>query len=954
MNTKKIDALLNDPNIFEINRLKPRTYGLYASKDSMSLNGQYDFLFYGKLSNRLNDYDDYEQNQYTKIEVPSNVELCGFGDLQYVNTQYPWDGVEDIEVGFSPKEKNYGFIYKKTFNYEEKNTGRTILSFEGVESCFLVSLNGEFVGFAKDSFTTSEFDITNYLKLGSNELIIEVFKYSSTSFLDDQDFWRLSGIFRDVNIYFENENAIIDYKISYDLDIEDKQVVGKIEFERIGQFETKVEIFNERLESLFSQKSKDYIEFKLDNLSLWSAEVPTLYTIKISYEDKELIKKIGFRKIEIKENVMLFNGKKINFKGVNRHEFSSTRGRAITLDEIRYDLELLKENNFNAIRTSHYPNNVKFYDMCDEIGFYVIDEANLETHGTWSICDVVEKVESKILPNDNQDYYEAVKDRMLNMYERDKNSTSIIIWSLGNESFGGKTLFDMHNLFLQLDNSRLCHYEGTTWDRRFDETSQIESQMYTHSEDVQQQIDEVKYNKPFILCEFSHAMGNSNGNFHYYVDLEKNNIQYNGGFIWEFMDQSIKFEGKDMYGGDFGDYPNDYNFICDGLVGSEREVTSELEYIKNLWSPISVKSDNKKVIVRNENLFKKYLDLKIELMESAITGNKLLKTFNIDIAPEEEFVFEMDNGLQQYVVISEEDHIIKMQGISNVKVEYDTKDNASNIRFVDGNLNFGLHSDDFSITFSKVHGNISQIKYDNENFFDDTTATISPNFWRAPTNNDIGAGKHIEYSSHHTISYFFKSKITDYQYAEGNLKVCVEFTNPSFPEYKSLVIYNVEQNGTVNVNMKSEGIKESFNYGMKAVLNKNITGYDYFGNGPFDSHIDRKEEMVKSLYNIQISNQMQYVFPQEYGNKTDVDYVCMKLNDALFKLKMENYEFSLKPYSDNTLTNTRHKWKLNEELPFMRINKVQAGVAGDDSWGSWVKEEYKAKINGDFEFSIFR
>lgn len=954
MTNYELKKLLDNPEIIHINRLNPRSYRNDKFNSKTRLNGNYDFYFYGNLKNRKDDYSQYLENEKKEISVPSNIELHGFGDLQYVNTQYPWDGIEDVSLSQAPQITNYGYVYKRMFNFSKQiNETRQVLTFEGVESCFIVTLNGHFIGYAKDSFTTSEFDITNFVLDGENELIVEVFKYSATSFLDDQDFWRLSGIFRDVYIVSEFENQIIDFKITYDLNLNGNHVVGNVDFIKNADFPINLEIYNEYNQLVFGNEGEDNCAFELNGVSLWSAEIPTLYIFKFFSNEQQLLeKRVGFRKIEINNNIMLFNGKKINIKGINRHEFDSQKGRAITFDDIRKDLELLKESNFNAIRTSHYPNNTNFYDLCDEIGFYVMDEANLETHGTWSVCDVVEKDFNKILPNENKIYYEAVKDRIINMYERDKNSTSVIFWSLGNESFGGKTLLEMNNLLIELDSSRLCHYEGTTWDRRFDATSQIESQMYTHSEVVQKQIDDKVFNKPFILCEFSHSMGNSNGDYHHYLDLERNNQQYNGGFIWEYMDQSIIFNNKEYYGGDFGDYPNDYNFICDGLVGAKRKITNELMYIKNLLSPITVLKKDGILHIKNDNLFKAFLDLAINTYEVTVNNDRLVNSKTIKLDCGESVEIEIFSG-STYVEIINENEVIKSFNVSSEKFLIQEKADEV-VTFVDGNLNFGLHSENFSVMFSKVHNNIAQIKYNDEYLFSDSTNTITPNFWRAPTNNDIGAGKNVEFSKLHNISYFYTSEIKDYKYNDGELKVVVEFKNPNFNDYCSHITYIVNSAGSVKVTMNTEGLNEVFNYGIKASLNSGIKSYKYLGNGPFDSYIDRKEDMVKKYHNIEIDRQLQYIYPQEYGNKTQVDYAEFVVNKSKFKLAFSDYELSVKNISDNSLTYATHNWSLNPEVPFLRINNIQAGVAGDDSWGSWAKAEYRAFVNKSFEFTIYR
>ncbi len=948
MNNVKLMKLLNDPRVIEINRLKPRAYRNYPERFIIDLNGHYDFHFYGNLQNRLNDYSEYQMND--SMIVPSCVELAGYGQLQYVNTQYPWDGIEDVEIGQSPNNVNYGFVYKRTFDIEFLTSGPIVLSFEGVESCFMVTVNGHFVGYAKDSFTTSEFEITNYISKGINEIIIEVFKYSATSFLDDQDFWRLSGIFRDVKIYMQQYSEIIDYDLSYDLNVKQKSAEVLIEIEKTVNFPVDVE-FNYIDGSIIKRftTNDSQFNFKVSNLRLWSAEDPFLYEIVFIFGDRRVRHNIGFRKIEIVNNVMMINEQKINFKGINRHEFSNERARALTKEDILADLELLKANNFNSIRTSHYPNNPIFYQLCDQLGFYVIDEANVETHGTWGFGIDSENLQN-VLPNDNEDYYDAVKDRILNMYHRDKNFTSVLIWSLGNESFGGKIFYEMHNLLANLDNKRLVHYEGVRHDRRYPETSHIESQMYTTSESLQAQIDSNSIDKPFILCEFSHAMGNSNGNFYDYLLLERKNPQYSGGFLWEYIDQSIIIDNEEYYGGDFGDYPHDYNFICDGLVGANRRETSELKYVKNLLSPIWVNRESANVTIENTNLFTNYEKLIIEA--SYPSQDRIIERKQIKLKCQESYQLPIDSTWVNYKIFDDK-KLLKTFSVYNHKYEHPKFQRNFKARFVDGNNNFGLHGYDFQIMFSKVSQNISQIKYDNNNLFADTTDTITPNFWRAPTNNDIGAKKHIELAICHSVSYFYTSVIKSYNYDGAKLTVIVEFTSPVYAQYKSQITYIVSSDGSIDVKFKTEGLTDAFNFGIKTEVNKKIVNYEYLGNGPFDSYSDRMCDMTKDFYAATIEKNCPYVFPQEYGNKTEVEMVSLLCDDTKFVITCDNYQFSLKRHNDNTLTNARHNHEVYEQTPFMRLNASQVGVGGDDSWGTWAKDQYRTNLNliGYFKIS---
>lgn len=962
MDTKKILSILNNPNVYQIGKLNARSFkhaiNPSNSKDLLELllDGQWNFSFEPNITNRNPNFMNESEFQ-TTISVPSHIELGGHGQIHYVNTQYPWDGTEDVKIGQSPLAINYCGQYSKTIEIDDIGQyEQYIICFEGVESAFNLWINGNHVGYSTDSFTTAEFEIKDYLVEGNNQISVEVYKYSASSWLDDQDFWRLSGIFRSVILKKITNEHVYDFKIDYTLSDDLSSVYGQVILDKRRNFNVDVEIYyKDELLKIFSN-SENNIAFSLDNVDLWSAELPNLYTFVIKTSKEQFEKKIGFRKIEIVGNVIKYNNKRIIFKGINRHEFDCSKGRAIGYDEIYKDLKLLKEYNFNSIRCSHYPNNNIFYELCDELGFYVIDEVNLETHGTWMVQGQDANSEH-VLPGNDSDYHENVLSRASNLYERDKNNTCVIIWSLGNESYGGETLFDMHNYFKSIDPSRLTHYEGIWWDRSYPKTSDIESQMYTRSFDIEKFIEE-NDTKPFILCEFSHAMGNSNGNFEDYLALEEKYPNYQGGFIWEYMDQALLINDRFHYGGDFGECPSDYNFICDGLVGSNREVTSELKYISNLHSQIKVTESEGSFYLRNTNIFKTLNNLKLVLSEQTAHSQTRVASKNISIEPQNEIeLSKLDSpGVVLYQLFEEGKLIHEFSTVNYVIQKIDTSIN--NQKFVDGDHNFSISSDDFSIVFSKIQNNVVSIKYDNQEIIESFESLPKPNFWRAPTNNDMGAGKHAEFAIWNAVSKYQSSKIKHYAYADNCLYVEIEFRSHLIPEYLATMTYKVDSTGKIILTIKYNGIKDVvdfFEFGFKTKLNSRFNNCIYLGCADIDTYIDRNTDVCQKYSTFEVNEQKGYLYPQEFGNKTQVQYIELfdNSNNGIIIESDNKFEFSIISYSDSQLENVRNRSDLHIEAPELKVNYKQAGVAGDDTWGSWCKPKSTLSATDSMQFTVF-
>ena len=659
------ESWIADPEVFKVNReIAHSNHSFYEEKVTeygidmplrQSLNGTWKFSYADVPEKRQKNFygENYDISGFSDIKVPGHIELAGYDTCQYINTMYPWEGHEDLRPPFAPVKHNPVGSYVTFFDVDEALLGKKIyISFQGVEKAFYVWINGQFVGYSEDSFTPSEWDITPFIKEKGNKLAVEVYKHSSASWLEDQDFFRFSGIFRDVYIYAVPQTHVRDIFVKAEL--EDDYATGRLECELDieGNMAGTVgfELVDKAGKSVLMRMGlavKEHMKFKaqVPEVLKWSAEVPNLYLLNISVynEDGELVEyipqRIGFRRFEMKNGVMCINGKRIVFKGVNRHEFSCVNGRALKKDEMFEDIRIIKSLNINAVRTCHYPNQSYWYELCDEFGIYLIDETNLETHGTWCINTGNEK--PYITPGSEPMWKEAVLDRAKAMLERDKNHPSVLIWSCGNESHAGEDILAMSRFFHERNPERLVHYEGCVHDRRYSDITDMESRMYAKPAEIREYLD-TKPEKPYISCEYMHAMGNSCGGMEKYTKLEYDYEQYQGGFIWDFADQAIltrdgKLIDEDVVGrygsvqtyeklpnitpgslefkvgGDFKERPCDYYFSGDGIVFADRKLSPKAQEVKYLYQNIKLHLTNQGVLIVNESLFESTDDYMFEV-----------------------------------------------------------------------------------------------------------------------------------------------------------------------------------------------------------------------------------------------------------------------------------------------------------------------------------------------------
>lgn len=585
---------LTDPEVFAVNRIAAhsdhRIYANHLEADAdnssliQNLNGTWKFAWAKNPSEWQQKF--YEESDSTdnfdNIQVPGHMELQGYGKPQYVNTIYPWEGQEHLRPPFISEKDNPVGSYVRYFDLNDalKNK-RVFISFQGVETAMYVWLNGEFIGYSEDSFTPSEFELTPYIREKDNKLAVAVFKRSSASWLEDQDFWRFSGIFRDVFLYAAPSAHVRDMKVISDYD--GANGIFSATLDIVGKCSVKSILTDENGTIIAESNEKESVNWTIENSKPWSAEIPNLYTFTVILTDEigneiEVSKtKVGFRRFELKKGIMCLNGKRIIFKGINRHEFDAKTGRAITKEDMLFDIQFMKKNNINAVRTCHYPNNSLWYQLCDVYGIYLIDETNLETHGTWQKLGATDP--SWNVPGSLSEWKETVLDRAKSMYERDKNHASVLIWSCGNESYCGEDIAAMSEYFRSVDPTRLVHYEGVTRvpDNQYDFITDMESRMYAKPQEVEEYLKQ-NSGRPYISCEYMHSMGNSLGGLSLYTDLEDKYEAYQGGFIWDYIDQAIETQNDDgktvlAYGGDFEDRPSDYGFCTNGVIYANRTQT---------------------------------------------------------------------------------------------------------------------------------------------------------------------------------------------------------------------------------------------------------------------------------------------------------------------------------------------------------------------------------------------
>jgi len=962
------------------------------------INGVWDFKFFESV----NDFN-FNPESYDKIKVPSNWQIEGYGIPIYTNVKYPYPIITNPLTLPKFKDKiNPCGLYRTTFRVDSLKDNIHI-NF-AANSCAEVYINSEFVGYSEDSFDYQEYDITPYVKEGENELKIVVVQFSKGSYLEDQDMWRLSGIFRDVNLIFVPKKHICDAFARAELSSDLKSAKFKMDVDvacsgaALSSGSVKVtlkdrdgkELICETLEAgSIEDKAikKLYFERDVDGFELWSCENPALYEVEITlFENGEIldIRKFdfGFRKIEIvpfkdgRGPFILLNNKKLLIRGVNRHEFHPEYGHAVPAELTEKDIILLKENNVDSIRTSHYPNSREFYKLCDRYGMMVMCENNLETHGL-----------ARFIPKNNKYWVDMCCERMRRMVRSFRNHASILFWSLGNESGTGGGFKKMKKAALELDTTRPIHYECDGYLKTTDIMSEMytvqtqmkkigENKTHTHSRALWALLGHVLMphmykNKPFIQCEYAHAMGNSLGNFKDYWDDFKKYDRLHGGYIWDFADQSIKTVLEDgtvkwNYGGDFGDKPNDGNFAFNGIVRADRSPNPALFEVKRVYQKIDFKLACGKIAIKNEFSYKDLSDYKLKLylvVDGIIKEEKELDMPSV--APGEEKTIDIpfdtsalegevyinakailnreEIGLKKGHIVAEGQLVIK--DFEAKKVEKAAEAKAEKSKAI-------LEKDNLKVEVCKKTGAITIFK-DGKEALD---GPIMPNFWRAPTDNDFVP--HIGNALKAFLGVYYYKKAQKRMRirkvkADGS-KIKMSWSMPRMKVLKTCVSLT---NEGVYIKMKCKGTVFGLpRYGFAFRLDGGYTEMEFFGRGPHENYCDRLTSADLGVYKGNVKDFMHgYLYPQENGNHTGVRYLSLLNGDKKITMSAVDKPFdaSVHTYSLEALEDAKHLHELKDDGKiYVYIDGKQRGVGGDVPALACTKRRYKINPGEEHKFGF--
>ncbi len=1047
MNSRVPDlAWLENPEVFQVNREKAHSdHRFYDSVKAMEagerdggemelrqpLNGGWKFSYAQCPDKRQKEFyrEDFDLSCLDEIQVPGHIQTQGYDKRQYINTMYPWDGHSELRPPHIDWEYNPVASYVKEFDLKKELEGRRVfVSFQGVETAFYVWLNGEFVGFSEDTFTPSEFELTDYIRKTGNRLAVEVYKRSSASWIEDQDFFRFSGIFREVYLYGIPRIHVRDLFVEADLVMDENgqpaeadspcpgrdamkkgRLQAKLELTGVHAGETDREIEGQvravltdgegmlvcEAKEAAIENGRAVLDMVLPAVCPWSAESPSLYTLTLTVLDRDgqvaeaIPQTVGFRHFEMRDKIMYLNGKRIVFKGINRHEFNIRRGRAITREDMLWDIRFMKQHNINAVRTCHYPNQTLWYELCDRYGLYMIDEANLESHGSWQKMGACEP--SWNVPGSLPQWRECVVDRARSMVERDKNHPAILIWSCGNEAYAGEDILAMSRFFKERDPSRVVHYEGVFWNREFEQISDVESQMYTKPQDVEKYLTSDP-KKPFILCEYSHAMGNSLGGMKKYTDLADKYPMYQGGFIWDYMDQALvrqDVDGEEVlgYGGDFTDRPTDYNFCGNGIVYGTREPSPKAQEVKFLYQNLAIRPkiawESQKdgsamkvsVEIANGNLFadtKAYDFICRILKEGEAVAESV---FQADVAAGEsqsvsvpvsvcreagEYACQVSAVLREETIWASKGHETAF-GESVSRVDEECRGNVSEterlkgrfLNVIHGDINLGVKGEDFSVLFSRQDGGIVSLRYGGKEWI---TTPPMPTYWRAVTDNDKGNGFGVDSAMWFAADQFRRYDKTKMEVEEETDRVRVTFTYGLVvvPATKTRVVYEVTADGKIGVKAHyfgKEGLPKLPLFGVRFRFRSDVDTFAYYGYGPEENYIDRANGARLGIFEgTPMGNVSRYLVPQECGGRTGVRWlkVADRQGHGLkFTAKEKPFDMNVLPYTAQELECALHREELCNPPRYTIVSILGAarGVGGDDSWGAPVHEEFE--ISGE-------
>ncbi|CUP91024.1 glycoside hydrolase family 2 TIM barrel-domain containing protein [Blautia wexlerae] len=986
-----------DLSVLHENTMPARAYFIPASKrmdnlvehreesDRMQLlNGTWKFQYFNSIYDVQEPFfeKDYDTENFDEIQVPSVWQMAGYDTHQYTNIRYPFP----FDPPYVPQDIPCG-TYAHTFVYhKDENAPKAFLNFEGVDSCFYVWINGSYVGYSQVSHMTSEFDITDLLRDGENSIAVLVMKWCDGSYLEDQDKFRMSGIFRDVYILKRPKQAISDYHIK--TRIEDMLAKVEIEMKFYSPLNVKISIEdrNGAVVALGSIAEEGTAVLEIASPELWNTENPYLYKLILETENEVIVDHIALRKIEIKDQVIYLNGQKIKFRGVNRHDSDPVTGFTINLEQITTDLTLMKQHNFNAIRSSHYPNAPFFYEMCDKYGFMVIDEADIEAHGPFMIYrkedtdyNRFKRWNEKIA--DDPVWEEAIVDRVKLMVERDKNRFCIVMWSMGNESAYGCNFEKALEWTKNFDPDRITQYESARY-RNYDETYDysnldVYSRMYPALSEIQEYLDK-DGSKPFLLVEYCHSMGNGPGDFEDYFQMIQDNDKMCGGFVWEWCDHAIAHgtaeNGKTIYayGGDHGEEIHDGNFCMDGLVYPDRTVHTGLLEYKNVYRPARVISYNKEsgeLVLHNYMDFddlKDYVKISYELTQDGLVISKgILPEFSV--APHSEGKTNLqvnvpENGkcylkltyhLKKEMPLLEEDYIL---GFDEIEVsQKDAKCQLaekwvektvtdSELQVSEDDTQIHIKGREFAYTIDRRTALFTEMKFAGREYLNHP---MELNIWRAPTDNDMYIKS--EWKKAHYDKAYTRAYTTEVVQGKHGVKITSHASVVAETVQKILdvtITWKIEAAGKIDADIavtKDDEFPDLPRFGVRMFLDKKLSAARYFGMGPQESYCDKHQAASHGLYHANVDDLHEdYIRPQENGSHYDCEYV--ELNNSRYGIVVsaENaFSFNASYYTQEELEKKTHNYELTESDSVVFCVDYALNGIGSNSCGPVVLDQYR-------------
>ena len=984
-------------SVLHENTMPARAYYIPASKrmdnlvehreesDRMQLlNGTWKFQYFNSIYDVQEPFfeKDYDTENFDEIQVPSVWQMAGYDTHQYTNIRYPFP----FDPPYVPQDIPCG-TYAHTFVYhKDENAPKAFLNFEGVDSCFYVWINGSYVGYSQVSHMTSEFDITDLLRDGENSIAVLVMKWCDGSYLEDQDKFRMSGIFRDVYILKRPKQAISDYHIK--TRIEDMLAKVEIEMKFYSPLNVKISIEdrNGAVVALGSIAEEGTAVLEIASPELWNTENPYLYKLILETENEVIVDHIALRKIEIKDQVIYLNGQKIKFRGVNRHDSDPVTGFTINLEQITTDLTLMKQHNFNAIRSSHYPNAPFFYEMCDKYGFMVIDEADIEAHGPFMIYrkedtdyNRFKRWNEKIA--DDPVWEEAIVDRVKLMVERDKNRFCIVMWSMGNESAYGCNFEKALEWTKNFDPDRITQYESARY-RNYDETYDysnldVYSRMYPALSEIQEYLDK-DGSKPFLLVEYCHSMGNGPGDFEDYFQMIQDNDKMCGGFVWEWCDHAIAHgtaeNGKTIYayGGDHGEEIHDGNFCMDGLVYPDRTVHTGLLEYKNVYRParvISYDKESGELVLHNYMDFddlKDYVKISYELTQDGLVISKgILPEFSV--APHGEGKTNLkinvpENGkcylkliyhLKKELPLLDEDHIL---GFDEIEVsKEDTKCKLaekwipktvvdSELQVNENDTQIHIKGREFAYTIDKRTALFTEMKFAGREYLNHP---MELNIWRAPTDNDMYIKS--EWKKAHYDKAYTRAYTTEVVQGKHGVKITSHASVVAETVQKILdvtITWKIEAAGKIDADIavtKDDEFPDLPRFGVRMFLDKKLSAARYFGMGPQESYCDKHQAASHGLYQANVDDLHEdYIRPQENGSHYDCEYV--ELNNSRYGIVAsaeKAFSFNASYYTQEELEKKTHNYELIESDSVVFCVDYALNGIGSNSCGPVVLDQYR-------------